>query len=116
MQLHQGKNYAELLRYKLIEERKPVQIDVNDDSSYNEAITENAYNVALNSAKESAPGHSRITYSMLKHFYPEATKIIMKLYNRIFPQHSFPTTWKTSVVIPIPKPNKDPSGFRRQTL
>ena len=37
----------------------------------------------------------------------------------IFQERSFPTTWKTSVVIPIPKPNKDtsdPKNYRPISL
>ena len=96
---------VEFLRNKGREERKPIQNNVSDDSFYNEAITAHEYKIALNSAKESAPGHERITYSLLQYLHP-ATKVIIELYSRIFQERSFPTTWKTSVVIPIPKPNR----------
>ena len=75
---------AEFLRCKRGKERKQIQNNINDDSSYNEAITENEYKVALNRAKKSALVHDRITYSKLKYLHPAATKIIRELYNRIF--------------------------------
>ena len=84
---------VEFLRYKRREERKPIQNNINDDSSYNEAITEHEYKVALNSAKGTAPDHDRITYSMLKYLHPAATRVIIALYNRNFQEHSFPTPW-----------------------
>ena len=109
---------VQFLRYKRREARKPIRNDVND-SLYDEAITESEYKMALNSAKELAPGHDRITYSMLKYLHAAVTKVIIELYNRIFQERSFPTTSKTSVVIPIPKPNKDtsdPKNYRPISL
>ena len=70
------------LRYKRREQRKPIRNDVND-SLYDEAITESEFKMALNSAKESVPGHDRITYSMLKYLHPAATKVIIQLYDNL---------------------------------
>ena len=33
-------------------------------------------------------------------------------FNRIYIEQQFPTTWKTTTLMPIAKPNKDPSNSR----
>ena len=44
---------------------------------------------------------------MLKHIHPSLQNNIILFYNKIFLTANFPTAWKSAIVIPIPKPNKD---------
>ena len=63
---------------------------------------------ALMDTKNTAPGGDKITYIMLKHLPPNFTNIILHFYNQLFTKNQFPTLWRNAIVIPIPKPNKDP--------
>merc|ERR1719334_2237713 len=46
---------------------------------------------------------------MIKNAHSSFQKHILNLYNRIYASRQFPTSWKTAIIIPIPKPNKDHS-------
>ena len=77
---------------------------------FNDKFTIGELKSALSASKETSPGLDLITYSMIKNSSENLKKYILQLYNEIFYSTSFPTAWKTAVVIPIPKPNKDHSS------
>lgn len=66
----------------------------------------------LNSVKDSAPGMDGIPYS----FFTRASDVLLKYYldlvNTIFDSGSVPDSWKSQFIIPILKPNKDPSDYK----
>ena len=37
-------------------------------------------------------------------------KNLLRIYNRIFTEHVFPNAWHDAIVIPFPKPGKDPTN------
>ena len=74
----------EFIRYKSAEENQQLQMGTNNHQMYNEPITEKEFQTALNSTKESAPGHDLITYSMIKSVHSTMKGQIVKLFNRIF--------------------------------
>ena len=45
---------------------------------------------------------------MIRHAHPSLQAAILGLYNRIFQEAQFPETWGTAIVLPFPKPNKNP--------
>ena len=74
---------------------------------------------ALSSTSETSPGNDKIVYSMIKNAHPSFQQHILDLYNRIYASRSFPASWKTAIVIPIPKPKKDhtdPLNYRPISL
>lgn len=87
-------------------------------------IIETPFNImeledAMLSAKGKTPGDDRISYPMLKNLSESTKKHMLFLYNNVFSSNVFPQAWKTAVLIPIPKPNKDHhtvSGFRPISL
>jgi len=52
---------------------------------------------------------------MLKHLPPNAVNTLLRALNNIWFAGNFPPSWRTSTVIPIPKPTKDafdPNNYR----
>lgn len=54
-----------------------------------------------------APGFDKINNAHLRHFSPPAIHFLTNLYNACLSLCYFPSAWKISKVITIPKPNKD---------
>uniref|UniRef100_W8C2B6 RNA-directed DNA polymerase from mobile element jockey n=1 Tax=Ceratitis capitata TaxID=7213 RepID=W8C2B6_CERCA len=88
---------------------KPVQITFNPTQSANQIeadITHIELLSALQSLKGNTPGHDRISYIMIKKS-SNATKLrITQHFNDILNSH-IPQSYKTSLIIPILKPNKN---------
>ncbi|GBL74320.1 hypothetical protein AVEN_235304-1 [Araneus ventricosus] len=47
---------------------------------------------------------------MIKHLSSSSFQNLLHLYNRIWHEHCFPFSWQQAIIIPIPKPGKDPSN------
>lgn len=61
----------------------------------------------LKSLKGKTPGFDKISYPILKNLPPNINKHLLQLFNLIFTTGIIPQQWKTSTIIPIPKPKKD---------
>jgi len=64
---------------------------------------------AISKSHDSAVGRDDIHYQMLKHLPPNAVNTLLETLNNIWFAGNFLPSWRTSTVIPIPKPAKDPS-------
>nr|AAA74495.1 unknown protein [Drosophila teissieri] len=78
----------------------PIAQTIEKNITYLELIS------ALQTLKGSAPGLNRISYQMIKNSSPTTKHRITKLFNEIFNSH-IPQAYKTSLIIPILKPNTD---------
>ncbi|GFX56044.1 putative RNA-directed DNA polymerase from transposon X-element [Trichonephila clavipes] len=70
---------------------------------------------ALLQAHNTSPGLDGITYTMLRHLSPNSLTNILFLFNRVWKEHCFPSSWREVIVIPIRKPGKvatDPLSYR----
>lgn len=66
-------------------------------------------------AQLSSPGPDGITYIMLKYLSLDSLRNLLYLYNRIWEEHTFPSSWRKAYIIPFSKPGKDstnPSNYR----
>lgn len=64
---------------------------------------------AIQAAKvKSAPGHDGISYKALKSLSPSGINYLTQLFNAILKHQYYPEAWKKAIIIPIPKPGKDP--------
>ncbi|XP_049886999.1 uncharacterized protein LOC126381583 [Pectinophora gossypiella] len=63
----------------------------------------------LSQVKDSAPGCDGIPYSFLSHLNDKALSYFLELINSILITGNIPSAWKIQTIIPILKPNKDPS-------
>ena len=56
---------------------------------------------------------------MIKNSHPSLISAILLLFNKIFSEGHYPNRWRTAIIVPIPKPNKDtkdPSNYRPISL
>ncbi|GFU83045.1 putative RNA-directed DNA polymerase from transposon X-element [Trichonephila clavipes] len=70
---------------------------------------------ALLQAHNTSPGPDGITYTMLRHLNPNSLAYILFLFNRVWKEHCFPSSWREAIVIPILKLGKvatDPLSYR----
>ncbi|GBN42798.1 putative RNA-directed DNA polymerase from transposon X-element [Araneus ventricosus] len=65
---------------------------------------------ALNKSHTTSPGPDGIHYNMLKNLCENSLCSILTLLNRIWNEKAFPASWREAVVVPIPKPGKDPQN------
>ena len=98
----------EFVRHKNMIESTPMRIAQDDSEPYNGPITLAELKGCLKTTKETSPGKDEITYSMLKNAHELFIRLLLKLYNKIYTEHVFPTKWLIAVVIPIHKQDKDP--------
>lgn len=59
--------------------------------------------------KNTCPGPDGILNTFLRYLPDNALVYLTNLYNEIWISKSFPDKWRESMVIPVLKPNKDPS-------
>lgn len=62
---------------------------------------------ALSQGKNTAPGNDRISRNTLKRLPPSAINLLRGIFNICLGTGYYPTPWKESVIIMIPKPHKD---------
>ena len=74
---------------------------------------------ASNLTSSTVTGPDKVTYPMLKHLPRSGMDFLLHIFNLSWSSHSFPSIWKTSSIIPIPKMGKpldSPASFRPISL
>ena len=82
---------------------------------YNSPFTLYELQAVLHSSKRTAPGPDGVHYTMLQHLHLSTLELVLYLFNRVWFEGRFPSSWKVAVIIPLLKPGKDPtctSSFR----
>jgi ribonuclease HI len=98
----------EFLTHKRNVESNALNFITRRQLDYNEEFTMKELTSCLRLTSETSPGIDRITYDMIKNLHPTMIKLLLDIYNYIFCQKEFPNQWRIAIVIPIPKPGKDP--------
>ncbi|KAF4529619.1 hypothetical protein B566_EDAN018863, partial [Ephemera danica] len=75
-------------------------------SSTHSLFTTNELDVATSSTQDSAVGKDGICYSMISKAPPIIKLTLLTVINHAWTTGIFPQTWKTTIISPIPKPNK----------
>ena len=60
-------------------------------------------------------GIDTVHYQLLKHLPDDSLLLLLYILNHIWLTHNFHTSWKTAIIIPVPKPDKvlsDPCSYR----
>lgn len=108
-----SQNYSQAFQtYKNEQERE--QLMVNTEACHmqehlNLPISMKELVTTLDASKNSSPGPDNIPNILLKNLPQEGKDILLKIYNYIWIEKTFPKVWKAAIVIPIPKPGKDPT-------
>lgn len=76
----------------------------------NEPFSMQELESVISSVKGKSPGPDSITYNMIKNLDVLAKVQLLRLYNRIFKEKVFPDEWRKANIVPIQKPNKDPTN------
>ncbi|GFY13641.1 probable RNA-directed DNA polymerase from transposon X-element [Trichonephila clavipes] len=103
------------LEIKRRAERTPINFSTRSFFPYNCNFTMAELRKALIQAHNTSPGPDGITYTMLRHLDPNSLTNILFLFNRVWKEHCFPSSWREAIVIPILKPGKvatDPLSYR----
>ena len=107
---------AQFLRHKNTKESRIIQFNIDEQNPeyYNESLTSEELQQALNQAKNTAPGSDQINAEMLQNLPNNAKQYLLSMYNQVWNNNVFPNKWRESLIIPIPKPGKDPIEQRRE--
>ena len=65
---------------------------------------------ALENTNNSSPGEDSIRAEMIKRLPIKTQELLLKIYNGIWISGILPQSWKSSVIIPVSKPGKDPKS------
>ncbi|GFU54015.1 probable RNA-directed DNA polymerase from transposon X-element [Trichonephila clavipes] len=106
---------SRFLEIKRRAERTPINFSTRSFFPYNCNFTMTELKKALIQAHNTSPGLDGITYTMLRHLHPNSLANILFLFNRVWKEHCFPSSWREAIVIPILKPGKvatDPLSYR----
>ncbi|GBO43134.1 putative RNA-directed DNA polymerase from transposon X-element [Araneus ventricosus] len=103
-----SKNYnREFLNNKMKTEKKKLNFNSRSDYSYNCNFKFQEFQACLSKVHKSSPGPDIISYIMLLHLTTESQTNLLYLFNRIWNEQCFPSSWQEAIIIPIPKPGKD---------
>ncbi|GBN05407.1 putative RNA-directed DNA polymerase from transposon X-element [Araneus ventricosus] len=75
---------------------------------YNSPFALHELKIVLSKSHPTSPGPDKIHYDLLKNLSESSLRVLLILFNRIWLEEYFPVAWRKAVVIPIPKPGKDP--------
>lgn len=79
-----------------------------DLAEYNENLRMEELEHALQHCKRSASGPDDIPYEFIKHLRESEKQGLLNVFNNIWRESQYPDAWREALVIPIPKPGKDP--------
>ncbi|GFW54581.1 probable RNA-directed DNA polymerase from transposon X-element [Trichonephila clavipes] len=105
---------SRFLEIKRQSERTPINFSTRSFFPYNCDFTITELQKALIQAHNTSPGPDGVTYAMLRHLHPNSQANTLFLFNRVWKEHCFPSSWKEVIVIPILKPGKvatDPLSY-----
>ena len=90
-------------------ETQHLRFKSNNNESYNNPFSIEEITNTISKAHDTTVGLDDIHYQMLKHLPKEALQTLLEALNEIWYSGNFPDSWRTSTVIPVPKPGKDKS-------
>jgi ribonuclease HI len=90
-------------------ERAPLNLQSTNQEPYNQLFTLQELKSAITRSKNTSPGPDCITNDMLKNLPDIATQYLLKIMNKFYTKETFPDNWRESIIVPVPKPNKDHS-------
>ncbi|XP_058837566.1 uncharacterized protein LOC131693622 [Topomyia yanbarensis] len=100
-------------------ELSPITFIPDSSHTYNRPFSTNELATALGRTHGKSTGLDDIGYPMIKHLPPTGKRALLEAFNRIWEGGPYPDSWRTALIIPIPKRNqgsRSPSDFRPISL
>ncbi|XP_047478493.1 uncharacterized protein LOC125031653 [Penaeus chinensis] len=92
-----------------------ITLSINKVSETDKPFALNEMQAAIKSGIDTAPGIDKISYSMIKHLGPQATQLLLLLFNKSLEAGLLHKAWKVSDIQPIPKAGAE-KAFRTISL
>ena len=104
-------NYSDHFKnIKAANERTKLNFNTVEHHSHNDLIQVHEIMHALKTSKDTVPEEDQTQYRMIKNVSDSAIRFLQHIFNNNFCEGVFPTLWRKAILIPFPKPNKDPSS------
>ena len=113
-------NYSPIFQnHKILQETEYMNLASNNCEVYYRDNSKLEMDTALQRAGNTTPGPDEITCEMLQQLTEEEATNLVKIFNKLPKDNSFPKQWRESIIIPIPKPDKShssPNNYRPISL
>ena len=91
-------------------EKQTIKFSSDNAEVYNGPFSMEELQDALRRAHDTSAGPDEIHYQLLKHLPSSSLLLLLNILNKIWLSGDFPSDWRKAIVIPIPKPGKDPTN------
>ena len=109
-------NYShEFQRIKASQEKKKLNFSTNKFIKYNKKFTLRDLKRSIRKSNNSSFGPDQIHYEILRHLPDRTLVFLLDIINEIWKDGTFPESWKSALILAIPKPGKDhydPNNYR----
>ena len=69
---------------------------------------------AIKVSRDTSPGNDTVHYQLLKHLPEDSLLLLLYIFNHIWLTQDFPTSWKTAIIIHVPRAGmvlSDPGSY-----
>ena len=111
--------FSETLKKRLENLANSCDFTSQNNEIYNKPFTIHELTLAISKCGQTSVGPDDIHYEFFRHLSGNALTYLLAAINDLFQNHTFPASWRESIIIPIPKPDKDkkhPKGYRPISL
>ena len=91
-------------------EKQNINFSSKNVEVYNRPFSLEELQDALRRAHDTSAGPDEIHYQLLKHLPDASLLLLLNIFNKIWISGDFPPDWRKAIIIPIPKPGKDPTN------
>ena len=91
-------------------EKQTIKCSSDNAEVYNKPFSMEELRDALRRAHDTSAGPDEIHYQLLKHVPDASLLLLLNIFNKIWISGDFPPDWRKAIIIPIPKPGKDPTN------
>ena len=95
--------------------KKAIDFDTNDHYSYNDLFMLHELKQVIKISRNTCPGIHTFHYQLIKHLLDDSLLLLLYIFNHIWLTQDIPTSWKTVIIIPVPRPGNvlsDPGSYR----
>ena len=95
--------------FKVRSTLSPVTFTLSSIEPYNAPFTLHELHAALSFCQDTSAGPDHIHYNMIRHLSDISNRFLLAIYNTVWMEGEFPSTWRFSIVLPFVKPGKSGS-------